>query len=59
MDASLTRGPIRKHLLRMAIPMSIGMFFNTMFNVTDTFFAGKLGTEALAGMSVSFSVFLS
>jgi Na+-driven multidrug efflux pump len=57
MDASLTRGPIRTHLLRMAIPMSIGMFFNTMFNVTDTFFAGKLGTEALAGMSVSFSVF--
>ncbi|NLN46000.1 MAG: MATE family efflux transporter [Clostridiaceae bacterium] len=57
MDESLTRGPIRKHLLRMAIPMSIGMFFNTMFNVTDTFFAGKLGTQALAGMSVSFSVF--
>ncbi len=57
MDASLTRGPIRKHMLRIAIPMSIGMFFNTMFNVVDTFYAGKLGTESLAGMSVSFSVF--
>lgn len=57
MDASLTRGPVRKHLLRMAVPMSIGMFFNTMLNVTDTFFAGKLGTESLAGMSASFSVF--
>lgn len=57
MDELLTQGPIRKHLLRMAIPMSIGMFFNTMFNVVDTFWAGKLGTASLAGMSVSFSVF--
>lgn len=54
---NLTQGPIRKHLLKIAIPMSIGMFFNTMFNVVDTFYAGRLGTAALAGMSVSFSVF--
>lgn len=54
---NLTQGPIRKHLLQIAIPMSIGMFFNTMFNVVDTFYAGRLGTASLAGMSVSFSVF--
>ena len=57
MNELLTEGSVRKHLLRMAIPMSIGMFFNTMFNVVDTFYAGKLGTASLAGMSVSFSVF--
>ena len=57
MNERLTEGPVRKHLLRMAIPMSIGMFFNTMFNVVDTLYAGKLGTASLAGMSVSFSVF--
>lgn len=57
MDGSLTQGPIRKHLLRIAIPMSVGLLFNTMFNVADTFFAGKLGTAPLAGMSVSFPVF--
>ena len=56
-DQTLTSGPIRKQLLQMAIPMSIGMFFNTMFNVVDTFYAGKLGTADLAGMSASFSVF--
>lgn len=54
---SLTHGPIKKQILQMAIPMSIGLFFNTMFNVVDTFYAGKLSTAALAGMSVSFSVF--
>lgn len=57
MKELLTEGSVRKHLLRMAIPTSIGMFFNTMFNVVDTFYAGKLGTASLAGMSVSFSVF--
>lgn len=57
MNELLTEGSVRKHLLRMAIPTSIGMFFNTMFNVVDTFYAGKLGTASLAGMSVSFSVF--
>lgn len=57
MNELLTEGSVRKHLLRMSIPMSIGMFFNTMFNVVDTFYAGKLGTASLAGMSVSFSVY--
>lgn len=56
-NESLTQGPIKKHLLQMAIPMSIGLFFNTMFNVVDTYYAGQLGTASLAGMSVSFSVF--
>jgi len=57
MNELLTEGSVRKHLLRMAIPTSIGMFFNTMFNVVDTFYAGKLGTAPLAGMAVSFSVY--
>ncbi len=57
MSEKLTTGSIRKHLIRMAVPTSIGFFFNTMFNVVDTFYAGRLGTSALAGMSASFSIF--
>ncbi len=52
-----TQGDIKKQLITMAIPVSVGFFFNTMFNVVDTFYAGKLSTEALAGMSLSFPVF--
>ena len=52
-----TQGNLRKQILNMAIPVSVGMFFNTMFNVVDTFYAGQLSTESLAGMSLSFSVF--
>lgn len=52
-----TSGNIKKQLLSMAIPVSVGLFFNTMFNVVDTFYAGHLGTASLAGMSLSFSIF--
>ena len=33
------------------------MFFQTMYNVVDTFCAGWLGTEALAALSISFPIF--
>ncbi len=54
---SLTTDPIPRLIWRIALPMSIGMFFNTMFNVVDTLCAGWLGTEALAALSLSFPVF--
>ncbi|MGB3366311.1 MAG: MATE family efflux transporter [Acidaminobacteraceae bacterium] len=53
----LTVGSISEHIKRIAIPASVGMFFNTMYNVVDTVFAGRLGTESLAGMSMSFPIF--
>ncbi|MEP4077081.1 MATE family efflux transporter [Haloferula sp.] len=56
---SLTTDPIPKLTWQIALPMSIGMFFNTMFNVVDTFCAGWLGTEALAALSLSFPVFFT
>lgn len=55
--ADLTTGDIKAHIMRLTIPASIGWFFNTMFNVVDTFFAGKISTPALAGMSMSFPIF--
>lgn len=57
MKHSLTEGNISKHIRNIAIPASIGFFFNTMFNVVDTYFGGKLGDAALAGLSASFPAF--
>lgn len=54
---SLTTDPIPELTWRIALPMSVGMFFNTMFNVVDTFCAGWLGTDALAALSLSFPLF--
>lgn len=49
--------PIPRLLRTLAIPTSIGLFFNTMFNVVDTYFAGWISTDALAALSLSFPVF--
>ncbi len=56
-SASLTTGPIGTHIRKIAMPMSIGFFFNTMYNVVDSFYAGQVSTSALAAMALSFPVF--
>ncbi|MCS6770664.1 MAG: MATE family efflux transporter [Kiritimatiellae bacterium] len=53
----LTSGPIRSQIRRIAIPAAAGMFFNTLYNLTDTFFAGRISTWAVAGLSISFPLF--
>ncbi|MDC0933579.1 MATE family efflux transporter [Arcobacteraceae bacterium] len=42
---------------QIAIPSSIGMFFNTMYNVVDTFYVGMISTVAITALSYSFMVF--
>ena len=42
---------------KLAIPAGIGFFFHTLFNVVDNFFGGKISTDALAALSISFPVF--
>ncbi len=51
--------PVPKVLLSLAIPSSIGLFFNTMYNVVDTFVAGYLSTQALASLSISYPIFFA
>jgi putative MATE family efflux protein len=53
----LTQGSILSHVKAIAIPSSVGFFFNTMFNVVDSIYAGQLSTDALAGLSLSFPIF--
>ena len=57
MDIDLTQGLIKKHIVKLALPAVVGYFFHTMFNVTDTFFAGMISTQALAALSLSASIF--
>ena len=53
----LTTAPVGTLVRRLAIPASVGFFFNTMYNVVDTFWAGRFSTDALAALSLSFPVF--
>jgi len=53
----LIKDPIPKLLRSLAVPASLGFFFNTMYNVVDTWVAGKIASESLAALSLSFPVF--
>ncbi len=53
----LINDPIPKLLARLAVPVGTGFFFNTMFNVVDTFYGGLISTRALAALSLSFPLF--
>jgi putative MATE family efflux protein len=57
MHTDLTTGSIQEHLIKLSVPAIIGYFFHTMFNVTDTYFAGIISTEALAALSLCASIF--
>ena len=56
---NLITDPIPKLLLSLAIPSSVGFFFNTMYNVVDTLVAGYLSTQALASLSISAPIFFA
>ncbi len=58
-DIQLTLQPIPKLIRQIAIPVSIGFFFYTMFNVVDTFFGGLISTQTLAAHLSLFLSFLS
>lgn len=54
---NLTQDPIPQLLKRIAIPASVGMFFNTMYYIVDNFYAGLLSSTALAGISLAAPVY--
>lgn len=53
----LTSQPIPILIRRIGVPVGTGAFFNTMFNVVDTYYAGLISKEALASLSLSFPIF--
>ena len=46
----LTTGSVHKHLIRMALPMVIGLTASMSFTFVDSFFIAKLGTNEVAAM---------
>ena len=54
---SLTNDSITELFIRIAIPSSVGTIFQTLYNVVDTYFAGKISAEALSAIAQTFPVF--
>ena len=52
-----TTGDIKKHILKFAIPMAIGLFLTMGYTIINTIWIGNLlGKEAMAAASVSFPI---
>jgi len=56
--AFLIEGPVGKTLVRLTIPMMFGIIGMVVFNLVDTFYIGRLGTDELAALSFTFPVVL-
>lgn len=56
---SLTTEPIPRLTWRIASPAYVGLLFQTLQQVADTYAAGLLGTDALAALSRSFPLFFA
>ncbi len=57
MHIDLTQGEIPAQIKKLAVPASVGFFFHTIYNVTDTYYAGQISTQALSALTLSFSIF--
>ena len=57
MIQDFTQGSVKKQLRSLAFPAFIGYLFHTLYNVTDTYFAGLISTDALAAVTFSFPIF--
>ena len=54
---SILEDPISHLFVRIAVPSSVGTVFMTLYNVVDTFFAGKISAEALAALAQTFPLY--
>ena len=55
---ALLEAPIARTLLRLAVPNMLVMVAQAAAGLVETYFIGKLGTDALAGVALVFPVFM-
>ena len=53
----LLKDNIPKLVRKLAVPAMVGTLFQTLYNVVDTFFAGKISPEALSALSKFSNIF--
>ena len=54
---NLLKDNIPKLVRKLAVPAMVGTLFQTLYNIVDTFFAGKISPEALSALSKSFPIY--
>ncbi len=54
--AYMTQTPIPKLIGSLAVPTIISMLVSNIYNMADTFFVGRISTQATAAVGIVFSV---
>ena len=54
---NLLKDNVPKLVRKLAVPAMVGTRFQTLYNIVDTFFAGKISPEALSALSKSFPIY--
>ena len=54
---NLTKDSISSLLKKIAFPASVATLFQTLFNIVDTYFAGKISSDALSALAKSFPIY--
>ena len=54
---NLTKDSISTLLKKIAVPASVATLFQTLFNIVDTYFAGKISSDALSALAKSFPIY--
>lgn len=50
----MTRTPLRRQIIRLAVPVMICMLMNTIYNTADTYFVGRLGKAATGAVGIAY-----
>ena len=54
---NLIKDSISSLLKKIAFPASVATLFQTLFNIVDTYFAGKISSDALSALAKSFPIY--
>ena len=52
----IIEGPITKSLIKLAWPIMLSQLMQTLYNLADTIWLGRVGAEAVAAISISFPI---
>lgn len=52
----MTTAPVPKLVTSLAVPTIISMLITAFYNIADTYFVGKINTQATAAVGIAFSV---
>ena len=53
---NLLEGSLVKNIIKLGYPMALGSLAQTLYNLADAFWLGKLGKEALSAPIIAFHI---